>query len=289
MHGVYMGHQPMSSRWTISIRSMVHSIRAQHSSLGVPVWWEISCVLAPPNHKDWNGPGFLPYPSMLLVFNYHHSNSSKRYQGLKAGLLVIFLSYHPIPIGHFKHWYGVTGQRGWSWPRLTGILCIGPHTVPVPASVPYFWFPLYPNINLEIRGSTYLLKVNSLELMFFFLELIESQICGQQNMMKRKWKKDTCIEKNSTKMRLDNVNIKDGKKKQWKYREKWKTREKCLLALLVKLMKRHIHHADYDQEALCCHDRRKCDCYRTWKQSSRRTAKMKQPPAQHQCRCRAQY
>ena len=45
-------------------------------------------------------------------------------------------------------------------------------------------------------------------------------------------------------MRLDNANIKDGKKKQWKYREKWKTREKCLLALLVKLMKRHIHHAE---------------------------------------------
>ena len=30
-----------------------------------------------------------------------------------------------------------------------GILCFGPHTVPIPAIVPHFLFPLYPENNLK--------------------------------------------------------------------------------------------------------------------------------------------
>ena len=41
-----------------------------------------------------------------------------------------------------------------------------------------------------------------------------------------------------------NVNIKDGKKTHGRNGEKWKTRENCMLVLSVKLMKKHIYHAE---------------------------------------------
>ena len=57
-----------------------------------------------------------------------------------------------------------------------------PFLVPV---VPYCP-PLYSQNNLK-----YELKGNSLEIIFYYLEVIDSQICRQQKMMRRMWKKDT--------------------------------------------------------------------------------------------------
>ena len=77
---------------------MDHSVWAQHGSLGAPDWWEIGCVLAPPNSLvELARPWILTIPELALGACYHHS--SRRYQGLKAGLPAIFRSCRPIPIG----------------------------------------------------------------------------------------------------------------------------------------------------------------------------------------------
>ena len=78
---------------------MVHSVWAQHRSLGSPDWWEIGCVLAPPNSLvELARPWILTIPEFSLGAHYHHS--SRRYQGLKAGLHAIFRSCRPIPVGN---------------------------------------------------------------------------------------------------------------------------------------------------------------------------------------------
>ena len=40
--------------------------------------------------------------------------------------------------------FGLRYRGGFVCEDRSGILCFGPHTVPVPAIVPHFWYPLYP-------------------------------------------------------------------------------------------------------------------------------------------------